>query len=444
MQTSTLIDQDAERRLLCGAILDPARLPAILDGGLAREDFSDPRHGLIWQALADQWLAGRIGDSAIVAVAESLTVAGKLDAVGGPAYLGDVVDYVPTAFVASPERAAAHVLDLARRRRIRREVELLYEEASAPGHTADTLTDRFLSVALALTGTRQAASACTIAQAVAEALDGIDGTQGDEPGVVPLPWYDLAHVLNLGLRPGKLYIVAARPAMGKSVMGLQMATHAARHGHGAAVFSAEMEAVELAQRVIASESSVGLGHITRRSVTRYDDLQRARSVEHTVAGWPLVLDCGPLTLEHVVSRSKALRAAGRCDLVVVDYIQLLSSSRKSRAGNREQEIAEYSRGLKRLATELHVPVVALSQLNRGLEQRQDKRPTLSDLRESGAIEQDADAVIMLYRPSVYAAPGTREADDTSMEAIVRKQRGGATGTVALVFDGPYTRILGAQ
>lgn len=256
---------------------------------------------------------------------------------------------------------------------------------------------------------------------------------------VPTGYSDFDRLTN-GLHPGQMIVVAARPAIGKSVLGINVATHAAVHHQMAAViFSLEMSRNEITMRLLAAEAKVPL---TRMRSGKMDeqDWQKLASTMGKVAEAPLFIDDSPnMSLMEIRAKCRRLKQRHDLKLVVIDYLQLMSSGK--RVESRQQEVSEFSRALKLLAKELEVPVIAISQLNRGPEQRGDKKPQMSDLRESGSIEQDADVVILLHREDAYEkeSPRAGEAD-----LIVAKHRNGPTDTITVAFQGHYQRFADMQ
>lgn len=261
---------------------------------------------------------------------------------------------------------------------------------------------------------------------------------------VPTGFNDLDS-LTKGLHPGELIIVAGRPAMGKTTFAMNIAEHVAmRAGLPVAVFSMEMPAEQLAMRLISSYQRIKLEHL-RSGRLEGDEFQKMSVAVTDIANSHNVFidDSSGLTISDVRSRARRLtREVKQLGLIVIDYIQLMSGT--GRGENRAQEISDISRGLKLLAKELNCPIIGLSQLNRSLEQRPDKRPMMSDLRESGSIEQDADVIIFLYREVVYNQDLKGTDEERNAEAIIRKQRNGPTGTVDLVFFGEYTHFKNAS
>jgi replicative DNA helicase len=266
-------------------------------------------------------------------------------------------------------------------------------------------------------------------------LETIGGRNGLMSGV-PTGFQDLDRLTN-GLHPGQMIVIAGRPGSGKSTMGLDVARAAAiKHGQSSVIFSLEMSKTEITMRLLSAEARVALAHMRSGNMTDDDWARLARRMGE-VADAPLFIDDSP-NLSMMEIRSKARRLKQRHDLklVVVDYLQLMQGNKRSES--RQQEVSEISRALKLLAKELEVPVIAMSQLNRGAEQRTDKKPQLADLRESGAIEQDADVVILLHREEQYEkeSPRAGEAD-----FIVAKHRNGPTQTVTVASQLHYSRFV---
>ena len=256
---------------------------------------------------------------------------------------------------------------------------------------------------------------------------------------VPTGFRDLDELTN-GLHPGQLVIIAARPAVGKSTWGLDIARSASiRHGLASCIFSLEMGRNEITMRLLSAEARVPLHHM-RAGTMSDDDWARLARRMGEVAEAPLFIDDSPnMTMMEIRAKARRLKQRHDLRLVVVDYMQLMTSTK--RVESRQVEVSEMSRSLKLLAKELDVPVVAISQLNRQPEQRADKRPQLSDLRESGSIEQDADLVVLLHREDLYEkeSPRAGEAD-----LIVAKNRNGPTRTVTVAFQGHYSRFVDMQ
>ena len=274
-------------------------------------------------------------------------------------------------------------------------------------------------------------------QLLSEAMDRLQETfdRGDTITGVATGYTDIDEMLS-GLQPSALYIVGARPAMGKTAFGLGMATHVAQNGQKPVlVFSLEMGHAELTQRILSSEARVDSMKIRTGRLAEADWAKIGKAIGRLEV--PLFLDDNPrVTVMEIRAKARRIKARyGGLGLIVIDYLQLMSTSGYSE--NRQLEVSEISRNLKILARELEVPIVALSQLSRNLESRSDKRPMLQDLRESGSLEQDSDVVMFLYRDEVY---NNESPDKGSAEVIIAKHRSGPIGTKRLVFLGQYTRF----
>jgi replicative DNA helicase len=312
---------------------------------------------------------------------------------------------------------------------------------SAEGSEVDDIVDRAQQAIYDVTERRTSEDYILLSELMSPTMDELE-TIGGRNGLmsgVPTGFQDLDRLTN-GLHPGQMIVIAGRPGSGKSTMGLDVARAAAiKHGQSSVIFSLEMSKTEITMRMLSAEARVALAHMRSGNMTDDDWARLARRMGE-VADAPLFIDDSP-NLSMMEIRSKARRLKQRHDLklVVVDYLQLMTSPR--RVENRQQEVAEMSRSLKLLAKELEIPVVAISQLNRGAEQRQDKRPQMSDLRESGAIEQDADMVILLHREDAYEkeSPRAGEAD-----LIVAKHRNGPTKDVVVSSQLHYSRFVDMQ
>jgi replicative DNA helicase len=269
-------------------------------------------------------------------------------------------------------------------------------------------------------------------------LDEIEaiGNRGGEMVGVPTGFADFDELTN-GLHPGQMIVLAARPAVGKSTLGLDIARSAAiKHGLGTCIFSLEMGRTEITMRLLSAEARVSLHHMRTGRLTDDDWTRLARRMGE-VSNAPLFIDDSPnMSMMEIRAKCRRLKQRHDLKLVVIDYLQLMQSGK--RVESRQQEVSEFSRALKLLAKELEVPVVAISQLNRASEQRTDKKPQMSDLRESGSIEQDADMVVLLHREELYEreSPRAGEAD-----FIVAKHRNGPTATITVAFQGHYSRFV---
>ncbi|NTW42828.1 MAG: replicative DNA helicase, partial [Cellulomonadaceae bacterium] len=256
---------------------------------------------------------------------------------------------------------------------------------------------------------------------------------------IPTGFADLDRLTN-GLHPGQMIVIAARPAIGKSTLGIDIARSASiKHNRTSVVFSLEMSRTEITMRLLSAEARIHLQKM-RSGQMGEDDWQKLAATMGKISEAPLFIDDSPnMSLMEIRAKCRRLKQKHNLELVIIDYLQLMSSGK--RVESRQQEVSEFSRALKLLAKELEVPVIAISQLNRGPEQRTDKRPMMSDLRESGSIEQDADMVILLHREDAYEkeSPRAGEAD-----LIVAKHRNGPTDTITVAFQGHYSRFVDMQ
>ena len=424
---------EAEQSVLGGMLLSKNAIADVVEV-LRSNDFYKPAHGTIYDVVID--LYGRGDPADVVSVMAELTRQGQLERAGGGPYLHTLVSTVPTA--ANAGYYAHIVAEQAILRRLveagTRIVQLGY---SNRGDVDDTV-DRAQQAIFEVTERRTSEDYIALGQLLQPTLDEIEaigGRDGTMAGV-PTGFADLDALTN-GLHPGNLVIIAARPAVGKSTMGLDIARCAAiKNGMPAAIFSLEMSRNEITMRLLSAEARVNLQHM-RTGRMSDDDWSRLARRMGEVAEAPLYIDDSPnLTMMEIRAKARRLRQRHNLQLIVVDYMQLMSSPK--RVENRQQEVSEISRSLKLLAKELEIPVVAISQLNRSPEQRADKRPQLSDLRESGSLEQDSDVVILLYREDLFEreSPRAGEAD-----FIVAKHRNGPTGTVTVAFQGHYSRFV---
>jgi len=432
---------EAERAVLASVLIEPIRLTAIVEH-LRPADFYEERHQLLFQTMLEETDRGRPVD--VVSVVTALQRMGRLDRVGGIDYLGALSESLATT--ASLENYAKTVESLALVRRVMFAAATTLEDGYAseldPATFVESAEKRMWDAMSGRDTTGAEPLRDLLAQTFEEILS-LRGHKGEATGITT----GFAEIdrMMLGVHPGDLVIVAARPSMGKTTFAMNLALNAAQHGYPVAVFSLEMTKKQLVQRLLSSHSRVDLKDMRSGDVdeAKAESLQAASAELSELA--VQIDDTPAISTLELRAKCRRLASEGKCKMIVVDYLQLMRAPSAKEGGrkvdSREQEISEISRSLKGLAKELGVPVVALSQLNRGLEQRQDKRPILSDLRESGAIEQDADVIMFIYRDVVY----NKATSDTNIaEIIVGKQRNGPTGTVRLYFNGRYTRFDNLQ
>ena len=376
----------------------------------------------------------------VIVVSDELSKTDELETAGGYDYLAELLDAVPTA--ANVEHHARIVRDKALLRRLIDASSHIIRDVYDQGErSVEQLVDEAEQRIFQIASGHDRQGFVRIKELLWPAMELIDKLQeakGELTGV-PTP-FTLLDYLTGGLQKGNLVIVAGRPSMGKTSWALNVARHAASEEVPVGVFSLEMSNEELVQRLLCSDGPVDAQRLRRGRLTNEEYQKLAVAAGH-LNNAPIWIDDSPgNTVLEVRAKARRLKAENQLGLLVIDYLQLMAGSRTSE--NRQQEVSEISRGLKALAKELDVPVVALSQLSRAPEQRADHRPQLSDLRESGSIEQDADLVMFLYRPEYYAAT---DAEGNSLEGkaelIVSKQRNGPTGVVPLHFESTYARFI---
>ena len=431
---------EAEQSVLGGLLLENEALDKIADV-LSEVDFYRHDHRLIYHHICKLIEQSRPAD--IVTVAESLENSAELSSIGGIAYLGALAQNTPTA--ANIRRYAEIVRERSVMRKLVEVGSGIAESAYNPqGRDAQQLLDEAEAkiFKIAESGNRSSQGFVDMKSLLPAVADRIDylyqrENQGAVTGV-PTGFDDLDERTS-GFQPGDLIIVAGRPSMGKTAFSLNIAENVALDTKlPVAVFSMEMGATQLATRMIGSVGRLDQ-HRMRNGNLEDDDWVRLTTALGKLNDAPIYIDEGAgLSSFDVRARARRLhRQCGKLGLIVVDYLQLMAGTSGRASENRATEISEISRSLKSLAKELDVPVVALSQLNRSVEQRPDKRPVMSDLRESGAIEQDADLILFIYRDEVY----NPDSDDKgTAEIIIAKQRNGPIGRVRLTFLGQHTRF----
>lgn len=424
---------DAEESLI-GAMLLSSDAISIGTELLSPDDFYKPAHGQIFGAIRRLYESGQPADA--VTVADELARAGLTSMGVDPAALVSLQANTPS--VANAQHYASIVQELAiLRRLIGASGEISDLAYSAPDDVSSVI-DSAEQMILDVAERRNAESVRHLGALLHESLDWIEERGKGHITGTATGFTDLDNIL-LGLQPSSLTIVGARPSMGKTSFALGMLTHiGAVLRRPALLFSLEMSHLELSQRLLASEARVDAQKM-RSGQLADADWQKVSKALNRLSEASIYIDDNPhLTVMDIRARARRLRKQhGELGIVVVDYLQLMSS--RARAENRQVEVAEMSRGLKILARELQCPVVALSQLSRGLEQRADKRPMLSDLRESGSLEQDADVVLFLYRDEAYDADAPVEKKGIA-EVIISKHRNGPTGHANLAFLSQYARF----
>ncbi|WP_460604841.1 replicative DNA helicase [Jatrophihabitans fulvus] len=403
-------------------------------------DFYRPAHEIVYDAILDLYSRGEPADA--VTVSNELTRAGQLNRIGGAPYLHTLINLVPTA--ANAGYYAQIVAERATLRRLviagTRIVQMSYDASSGDGEIGgdiDDVVDRAQVEIYDVTERRSSEDYVHIESLLQSTLDEIEkisATGGVGTGI-PTGFQQLDEITN-GLHAGQMVTVAGRPGSGKSTLALDFARSSAiKHQKPTAIFSLEMGKLEIMMRLFSAEAGVALQNM-RSGHMSDQDWRRLALRSSELAEAPLYIDDSPnLTMMEIRAKARRLKQRQDLQLIVIDYLQLMTSGKK--VESRQQEVSEFSRAVKLLAKELEVPVVVLSQLNRGSEQRTDKKPMLSDLRESGSIEQDSDVVLMVHRPDLYE-PETERAGEADI--IIAKHRNGPTATLAVAFQGRYSRF----
>ncbi len=426
-------DLAAEQCVLGGMMLSKDAISDVLDV-IKAHDYYRPAHQMVHEVVLDLYGRGEPADA--VTVAAELTRRGDIGRMGGAPYLHTLIASVPTA------ANAGYYARIVRERAILRRLVEVGTRIVQLGYSGDgdanDLVDRAEAEVYGVTDRRISEDYLPLSEIMPGALDEIEaiGSRGGSLSGVPTGFADLDSLTN-GLHPGQMIVIAARPAMGKSALALDVCRAASvKAGLTSVLFSLEMSRNEITMRLLSAEARVPLQAMRTGQLGEDDWTRLARRMSEVVDA-PLFIDDSPnMSMMEIRSKCRRLKQRNDLRLVVIDYLQLMSSPK--RVENRQQEVSELSRSLKLLAKELNVPVVALAQLNRGPEMRTDKRPLLADLRESGSIEQDADVVILLHREDAYEreSPRAGEAD-----LIVAKHRNGPTTTVTVAFQGHYSRFV---
>lgn len=420
-------DENAEMAVLGGMLMSKDAVGEVSQN-ISENDFYLPKHQTIYRAIIDLFASSEPADT--VTVANALMRDDQLEKVGGADYLHSLVASVPTA------ANAAYYAEIVRQRSILRNVisagtKIAQMGYSAEGSQAEDIVNLAQSEVYEMSTGNARQDYAPISEVVRDSLEMLEEMQnGEKQTGVPTGFADIDD-LTMGLQPGQMIVVAGRPAMGKSTLGVDFARAAAiKHKMTTVIFSLEMSKNELAQRIISAQTDINLSdlrHVDQINQEKWAVLNRFMD---EMKDAPLFIDDSPnMSLMEIRAKCRQLKQSDDLKLVVIDYLQLMSSGRA--VESRQQEVSEFSRALKLMAKELEVPVVALSQLNRGSEIRGDHKPMLSDLRESGSIEQDADVVFLVHRPDVY----NNEDRPGEADIIMAKHRNGPTATFALSFLG---------
>ncbi|MGO2695925.1 replicative DNA helicase [Bavariicoccus seileri] len=427
---------EAEQSVLGSIFIDADRVVSVLEF-LTVDDFYRKAHQLIFQVMLDLNEADQAID--VITVADSLESQGQLENIGGLPYLIELASMVPTA--ANSDYYAKIVSEKAILRRLITTATDIAKTSYQPGDPLEVVLDHAEQQILEVSERKSRSGFKKISDVVEQSVANIEqlAQQSSDVTGIPTGFYELDR-MTAGLQPDNLIIIAARPAVGKTAFALNIAQNVAtKADQVVAVFSLEMGAESLVNRMLCAEGNIDASNLRtgKLSEDEWDSLVMAMG---TLGNSKIYIDDTPgIRVAEIRAKCRRLKQeAKELGLVIIDYLQLIEGSRKE---NRQQEVSEISRQLKKLAKELGAPVIALSQLSRGVEQRQDKRPILSDIRESGSIEQDADIVAFLYRDDYYRSEDGEEVEDNNIiEVIIEKNRSGARGTVQLIFTKEYNKF----
>lgn len=431
---------DAEKSVLGAMLLDKDAI-LMAEDKLTPEDFYREADAVIFKAILNLSHRGEPAD--ILTVTEELKRMGRLDDVGGVLYINEL-----PMNVISPKSVDRHADIVAGKAKLRRLIDaagIIAEEAYSEQDAVEDITDNAEKSILEVTRDERKSDFTPIGEAVQNELEEISRKFRNKETITGIATgFPSLDALTSGFQKGDFIIVAARPSMGKTAFVLNMAKNmsiSSAHKH-VAFFSLEMSREQLVQRLLCSTALIDSAKLRTGRISTQKEWDQLANAASVLMDAPLYIDDTPgVSVSEIRSKCRRLKAEQGLDIIMIDYLQLMQAKSAARSGdNRQQEISEISRSLKAIARELHAPVIALSQLSRACETRTDHRPMLSDLRESGAIEQDADVVMFLYRDDYYNKD-TEHPNEA--EVIIAKQRNGPIGTVNLIWKPEYTKFVNA-
>ncbi|HHV71816.1 MAG TPA: replicative DNA helicase [Clostridia bacterium] len=448
----TMIDKippqniEAEQSVLGAMLLEKDAIVRVMEI-LRPDDFYHEAHKIIFQSITDLFNQAEPVD--LVTLTEELRRKGKLELVGGVTYITALANSVPTA--ANVDYYAKIVEEKSVLRKLIRAATDIVSNCYNSTEDVETIIDQAEQQIFKISQRRSSEGFAPIKSVLTQTFEKIEYLYSHKGGVTGIAsgFSDLDKITS-GFQPSDLIIVAARPSMGKTAFCLDIARNAAiNQGETVAIFSLEMSKDQLAQRMLCAEARVE-GQRLRTGFLTENDWPRLTYALGRLSEAPIFIDDTPgISIMEMRTKARRIKAEHGLGLLIIDYLQLMQSS--SRIENRQQEISEISRSLKGLARELQVPIIALSQLSRAVESRQDKKPMLSDLRESGAIEQDADVVIFIYRDEYYNSikeediiSGKKEDNRGKAEIIIAKQRNGPVGSIELGFQKDFARFVSLE
>lgn len=427
-------NMEAEQAVLGSILLQAEALVTAMER-LSGEDFYSPEHGLIYEAMIELGEDNQPID--LVTLTAWLQNKQHLEEIGGVSYLAKLVSGVPTA--ANVDYYAQIVEEKSLLRRLIRTATQIVQNGYAASEDVGVLLSEAESRILEIANNRSSSGFISIRDVLMEVFEKVEFLYSNKGGTTGIPsgFQDLDK-MTAGFQRSDLIIVAARPSVGKTAFALNIAQNVGvRSKETVAIFSLEMSAAQLVQRMICAESNVDAGRM-RTGFLEGDDWEKLTMAIGSLSEASIYIDDTPgITVADIRAKCRRLKKEKGLGMILIDYLQLIQG--RGKAGeNRQQEVSEISRTLKQIARELEVPVIALSQLSRGVEQRQDKRPMMSDLRESGSIEQDADIVAFLYRDDYYDKESEKK---NIIEIIIAKQRNGPVGTVELAFLKQFNKFV---
>lgn len=436
---------EAEKGLLCSILLSPRDvLNDCVEQNIEEDSFYLPAHGSIYRVLIEMWAANLPID--LITLNGRLRDLNLLDAIGGPGVAAELLGYVPTAANAS------HYLEIVREKSLLRNMISICTESASRCYEeqADVpqLLDSVEQQVFAIGEKRLRKTTKGMREEVFDALKNIEKIFQQRGSIGGLETgFTLFDKMTDGLHPGEMIIIAARPSMGKTALAMNIVEHVALHPQKpkpVGVFSLEMSTQQLVQRMLCSQARVSMRSISSGMMARTDHA-KLNSAAATLSEGAIFIDDTPsLSIMDLRARARRMRDRQRVELIAIDYLQLCRSTSKRGQENRQIEIAEISTGIKALAKDLEIPIIVLAQLNRQPDQRGGGKPRMSDLRESGSLEQDADVVALLVRQEMYAEDEEAKAEASGKaELIIAKQRNGPTGDIPLTFLKEYTRFENA-
>jgi replicative DNA helicase len=425
---------EAEQSILSAILIENKTLAEVLEI-LADQDFYRAAHQKIFAAMLDLFQQNQPAD--LITLANALKGKGQLESVGGASYLAELMDAVPMAV------NAGHYARIVRekatlRRLIARAASITSQCFEDRGHV-DNILDFAERAVFEISENRVKPSFCTLSNLLTDTCQAVEKAYENKALVTGIPTgYRALDERTSGLQPGDLIVIAGRPSMGKTALALNIARNASLQTKSpTAIFSLEMSREQLSLRILSAEARVDSSRM-RGGFLSQTDLSRVKRAAGVLHDIPIHIDDSPvISALEIRAKARRMKMEKGLGLIIIDYLQLMKG--RASAERRDLEISEISRAMKALAKEINVPVVALSQLNRKVEERTNKRPILSDLRESGAIEQDADVIVFIYRDDVYNNAQDNPNEGIA-ELILAKQRNGPTGTVKLAFLERYTRF----